>query len=432
MISAVFIVNSRGELLIQRHYKDNITKSAINAFRQRVIAAKQFTSPIVQMDKCSFLFVKEGDLFLCAVTRQNANPALVFQFLYQMTTVLKAYFGAKLDEDMLKNNFVLIFELLDEMMDHGYPQVTAVNMLSSVIKNGSVKENVSNVPEGDSSSITAELTGAVDWRQAGKYVYKKNEVFIDALESVNLIMSSKGAVLRKDVSGKVMMKTYLTGMPECKFSMNEKMSMEHEAKKNRKKRFNSGITLDDCTFHRCVNLAHFDHDRTISFIPPDGEFELMKYRITQHVKLPFRVIPVVTEHGRSRVEYEISVKGDFGKDCTANDVVVNIPAPANAAKCKLKANGGKATYIPAEHLIRWKFKKFHGDHQYRLLGDVKLVQSMNESQWTRPPITMNFTLIQFTASLLHIRSLKIYEKGDYDTVKWVRYLTKAGQYEIRI
>jgi len=335
---------------------------------------------------------------------------------------------------MMKNNFVLIYELLDEMMDHGYPQVTAVNMLSSVIKNGSVKEQVSNVTSGDNSSITAELTGAVDWRQAGKYVYKNNEVYIDALENVNLLMSSKGSVLRKDVSGRVMMKTYLTGMPECKFSMNDKISMEHEAKKSNKKRFNSGIELDDCTFHRCVNLSHFDHDRTISFIPPDGEFELMKYRITQHVKLPFKVIPVVTEFGRNRVEYEVSVKGDFGRDCTAQNVIVDIPVPPNAAKCKFKSSGGggKATYIPNEHVIRWKFKKFHGDHQYRLLGEVKLVHSIKESQWVRPPITMDFTLIQFTASLLHIRSLKIFEKADYDTVKWVRYVTKAGQYQIRI
>lgn len=50
-----------------------------------------------------------------------------------------------------------------------------------------------------------------------------------------------------------------------------------------------GIAIDDVTFHRCVNLSSFDHDRTISFCPPDGEFELMKYRITQHINLPFRV-----------------------------------------------------------------------------------------------------------------------------------------------
>jgi len=56
----------------------------------------------------------------------------------------------------------------------------------------------------------------VDWRQAGKFKYRKNEVFIDVLEAVNLLMSSKGVVLRADVSGKIVMKTYLSGMPEVR------------------------------------------------------------------------------------------------------------------------------------------------------------------------------------------------------------------------
>ena len=41
----------------------------------------------------------------------------------------------------------------------------------------------------------------------------------------------------------------------------------------------SEIDLEDVTFHQCVRLGKFDADRTISFIPPDGEFVLMKYRI---------------------------------------------------------------------------------------------------------------------------------------------------------
>lgn len=38
------------------------------------------------------------------------------------------------------------------------------------------------------------------------------QVYIDVLESVNLLMSSNGAVLRNDVSGKVIMKTLLSGV----------------------------------------------------------------------------------------------------------------------------------------------------------------------------------------------------------------------------
>lgn len=36
------------------------------------------------------------------------------------------------------------------------------------------------------------------------------------------------------------------------------------------------IAIDDCTFHQCVRLSKFDSERSISFIPPDGEYELMR------------------------------------------------------------------------------------------------------------------------------------------------------------
>ena len=41
--------------------------------------------------------------------------------------------------------------------------------------------------------------------------------------------------------------------------------------------------MEDVNFHQCVRLSRFDHDRTISFIPPDGAFDLMTYRLNTQV-----------------------------------------------------------------------------------------------------------------------------------------------------
>jgi len=46
---------------------------------------------------------------------------------------------------------------------------------------------------------------------------------------------------------------------------------------------NKGIELEDVKFHQCVRLSRFENDRTISFVPPDGEFELMSYRLNTQV-----------------------------------------------------------------------------------------------------------------------------------------------------
>jgi hypothetical protein len=46
-----------------------------------------------------------------------------------------------------------------------------------------------------------------------------------------------------------------------------------------------GVELEDVKFHQCVRLSRFENDRTISFIPPDGEFELMSYRLNTQVHI---------------------------------------------------------------------------------------------------------------------------------------------------
>jgi AP-2 complex subunit mu-1 len=115
---------------------------------------------------------------------------------------------------------------------------------------------------------------------------------VDVIEIINLSMSAKGTyllvllvlllslkhalgtVLRADVDGHIQMRAYLSGTPECKFGLNDKLVIDKGGAGG-----SSGgdaVELDDCRFHQCVRLTDFDATRTISFIPPDGEFELMK------------------------------------------------------------------------------------------------------------------------------------------------------------
>lgn len=89
-------------------------------------------------------------------------------------------------------------------------------------------------------------------------------------------------------------------------------------------------------------------DRTISFIPPDGEFQLMSYRITENVNLPFRVLPVVKELGRTRLEINIKVKSMFTFKLFATNVAIKIPLPKNTAVCNVSAASGKCRYEPEQ------------------------------------------------------------------------------------
>jgi AP-2 complex subunit mu-1 len=62
-----------------------------------------------------------------------------------------------------------------------------------------------------------------------------------------------------------------------------------------------------------------------------------------------------------------------------------------------------------------------------------MMATMNaDKAWSRPPIVMDFQVPMFAASGLHVRFLKVFEKSNYQTIKWVRYITKAGSYQHRI
>ena len=60
------------------------------------------------------------------------------------------------------------YELLDEMMDFGYPQYTEAKILSEFIKTDAYKMEITQRPP-------MAVTNAVSWRSEG-IRYKKNEV----------------------------------------------------------------------------------------------------------------------------------------------------------------------------------------------------------------------------------------------------------------
>lgn len=447
-ISAISIMNNRGDVIVNRVYRDDITAETTQDFRMEVIARKETgKAPVVLIGKHSYLYIRHNNLFFVCVTRSNINPALGFSFLYAMLDVFKTYFRGEVNEQTIRNNFTVIYELLDETMDFGYPQNSSVDVLQLYIKTAGERA-LQGEQKQDNSQITSQITGAVDWRLPD-LKYKKNEVFIDILEQVNLLMSADGEILRNDVSGKVAMKTYLTGMPECKFGINDKILVDAKNRGGQKNGAGGGsavaaasskkkggsrksVEIEDITFHRCVKLTKFDADRTITFVPPDGEFDLMKYRITDNVKLPFKIVPIVEERGDTRCIFNIKAISNFSSNMHAQNVVIKIPCPKNTARCKCRAKEGRARYEPEHHAIVWRIKRFPGGKELGLFAEAELAASTSGKAWSRPPITMEFSCPRFAASGMIVRFLKVFEKTAYQTTKWVRYITRNGQYEIRI
>ncbi|BFZ53862.1 clathrin associated protein complex medium subunit [Savitreella phatthalungensis] len=452
MISAIFVHNLKGDVVIARMYRHDLKRSVADAFRIQVVTNPDASLPVLTIGSTTFLHIRHDNLFFVAVTRINADVALVFEMLNRLVALTTGFLG-KCDEEAVKNNLVLIYELLDELVDFGYPQTCDMDHLRARITSQGVKIEKRTKAKERPVSTDASARGDTPWR--GKNIkYRKNETFVDVVEEIDALVGADGTPLRASVAGAVQVRAYLSGSPECRLGLNDRLVWSEQLGiKRRPDRSASPdiddrveaddasptgvITLEDCQFHQCVSLERFGTDRTISFVPPDGEFELMRYRVQDSITLPFRLHPIVNELSSTKIEIRIAVKANFEANLSATDVVLSIPTPGNAANVNLVSSQGKAKWQPACNAIEWSINKFPGGAEYVLSAEADLAVmvtagSKGSKAWAKPPIAMRFKLIMFTASGLVVRYLRISEPHlGYAAVKWVRYLTRNGSYEVR-
>uniref|UniRef100_A0A3B4TNC4 AP complex mu/sigma subunit domain-containing protein n=1 Tax=Seriola dumerili TaxID=41447 RepID=A0A3B4TNC4_SERDU len=168
MIGGLFIYNHKGEVLISRVYH-----------------WQKVRSPVTNIAQTSFFHVKRSNISLAAVIKLNVNVAMLFEFLYKMSDVMMAYFS-KITEVNVKNYLDLIYELLDEILDFGYPQNSETGALKTFITQQGIKK--------EQSQISSQVTSQIGWRREGVQ-YRWNKLFLDLLESVYLLMSPQGNII---------------------------------------------------------------------------------------------------------------------------------------------------------------------------------------------------------------------------------------------
>ena len=419
--SAVFILDLKGKILISRNYRGDVPMEGVHRFINKLLEEEDANvKPVLEEGGVSFVYIKHQNLYLLAVTNRNANVAMIVLFLYQIVKVFEEYFQA-LEEESIRDNFVVIHELLDEMMDFGYPQATEPKLLQEYITQESEK-----LIDKNSAQVIPELTKTT--LRPENLKYRKNEVFLDVIESVNILANANGTLLRSEINGAVKMNCRLSGMPDIRLGLNDRLQFD-SGRGNRGK----SVEMEDVNFHQCVSLSRFEKDRTISFVPPDGEFELMNYRLNTQIKPLIWVETVVDKHARSRVEYMVKARSQFKTRSVANKVEIIIPVPPDASSPKFKTSMGTVKYRPELDAIVWSIKQFPGGKEYLMRAHFGLPSIVNEEEpQKKPPIQLKFEVPYFTVSGIQVRYLKIIEKSGYQALPWVRYITQSGDYQIRL
>ena len=141
-ISGIYILDKKGRVIIFRNYRGEVNQDISENFIDQVLELDESNmKPAFTINNVHYIWTKHQNIYIVAVGKRNINVALTFSYLYKLKDILIDYFGI-LEEETVRDNFVLIYELLDETMDHGYPQVTESKILKDFIIIESNKKNI--------------------------------------------------------------------------------------------------------------------------------------------------------------------------------------------------------------------------------------------------------------------------------------------------
>lgn len=442
-MNALFIFNSKGDILMSKFYREGAKRNISDVFRIQVInsaarassgstpAARDIKLPVLTLGSTSFLYIRSGYLWIVAATRSNQDLLVIFEFLSNFVSLLILAFSKPqatcLAEEDVIGNFTTIYDILDELVDFGFPKNLDPLFLASLAPNLAglkLVDNGTRKPSSDRKASKGNLEAAYDpnsisWREQG-IKYRKNEIYLNVEEKVHVLLNLRGESIRSYIDGTIIMKSHLSGMPVCRFGFSDDNSHESVL---------DSISLDDFKFHKCVELNKYDTDQVIRFVPPDGTFQLMTYHIPSTSNLPFKVVSSVRDDG-DRVSMKVLLRSNFSSKLSATNVVLKVPTPNGVVRNMISSSNGKAKYIPEDKIVQWKFNKFYGEAEQLLNIDLGVLES--SSGWSRPSITLDFSLEMFSVSGLAVKFLKVVERSNYRTVKWIKYTTQSGSYEVRI
>ncbi|KAI8072835.1 AP-3 complex subunit MU-1 [Gongronella butleri] len=433
MINSLFVINSHGKIIVEKHWRGILSRQIVDVFNdecarflssppgtleqsdlgvsRETFFTKEDVPPVLESSKYWLLNVFRDNLtWLCPVDKE-VDPMLVFEFLHRIIDVLTDYLG-DVSEASIRENFVTVYQLLEEMMDYGYPLTTEPNALKEIIMPPTIINKVMTTV-GQAAGVTPKFPqnmSNIPWRKAG-VKYTQNEIYFDIVEEIDATVEANGNVVSCEAHGTVVANSRLSGMPDLSLT------------------FLNPRLIDDESFHPCVRIRKWESDRVLSFVPPDGQFKLMSYRVglSPYQAMPLQVKPQIlpTKNGG---KFDISVLPRSTDGKPIESIVLSIPMPKSATSVNATCNVGNYMYDPVTKMVKWEISKLQQRERAPMLsGTFSSTDARPDMGLT---VDVDFKISMYSVSGIKVDSLRVFHEG-YKPYKGVRSMTKAGKFHVR-
>ncbi|OHS98082.1 Adaptor complexes medium subunit family protein [Tritrichomonas foetus] len=400
MLSAIFILNKEALILIEKQYRDRIQRSQIDAICLAIRDNSRQPPGIMDDGDFTIITHQQNEIWLVGVCEGDEFVLLAVNILKYIGKLLSTLLSEGATENSIKSEYPTVYQILDYAIDFGYPFLNEPNTIQTML---------TRPPTDYSKGNRLQLDLNRPWRQVGVSRFS-NEILVDVLETIDALVNEAGRIDFCHIRGSVEINCRLSDNPTCKLILTPSTHYE------------------DVTFHRCVEVDAREA-KVIPFVPPDGQFTLMKYRVAANqITLPLWVAPKFTWI-KGSVTFEISLKPEASLPKQLEAVEIRFTLPEGVLSPSLATQDGRATFEAASREVIWTVGTYAKKEPVILKGSASTEQGFDLAG-RFPVVSASFITVGVAPSGYKIDRLEV-ENVNYRPFKGVKYGILTGFYEFR-
>ena len=172
MFNNLFIISSSGEVLIEKHWIiTNVKRHVCEMFMEyanKVDELKQLDPIIITYNtKYYLIHILRNNITYLTVIEKETNPLMIIEIQHFIVNIFIEYFKT-VNETTIRSNFSTIYQILDEVIDGGFPYTTEMNQLKEMILPPSLTRRMFENVTGKFAVTNAMPIGALSktpWRK---------------------------------------------------------------------------------------------------------------------------------------------------------------------------------------------------------------------------------------------------------------------------
>ena len=400
MLNSVFLLNKDATILIEKQYREKVSRSEIDSACLAIRDKIHSLPSIISQGEYTILIHQQNDIFIVGVCEGDELAMFPVSVLQHIGTLLTSLLKEGLNENSIKSEYAQVYQILDLAIDYGIPFIDENNPISTII-------NRPPIDPKNRGMNRLQFDLEKPWRKVG-IQRTNNEILVDVIEQVDLVVNPQGRTEFCHIRGEVKCTSRLSLKPLCKIILS------------------SSTHFEDYQLHRCVEVDSGE-SKVIPFIPPDGTFTLMKYRLTAlQSTVPLWLTPRFV-FNKGSVSFDISMKPDLGLTKPLEEVEIRFTLPTGIGTPSLTSPEGRTSFDPNTRNVTWIIPLYSRKEPCLLKGSASTESGFDHCD-RFPIVSAKFIYVGGTTSGFKIDRLET-EGVDYKSFKGVKYITTGGSYE---